>query len=224
MSATLERRDPGVFGRIITGNDVERAALATLRAHMPDYLREVERQAGGDPGSLPAPRGYIVASQFQYRPEDQLPVVVVISPGLAGPPRRDGDGRVMARWSLAAGVVTAAAERARENAMSYVGALRALLLQHQTLDGLALDVEWQDEEYDSAPFDVTRTLFSARVVASVTVPDVVSYGHGPDGPWGPAPDPTDPTDPTLWPRVKRTDVRVVPVKTPIELELAKREE
>ena len=98
-------RDPGtIYGRIITGATVERAALQTIRKYAPQYIRETCRQVGRDP--LPDPRGYIVASTFDKWPEDQLPVVVVISPGWAGRPRRAGDGRALAPWSLAAGIVS----------------------------------------------------------------------------------------------------------------------
>ena len=228
--AATARRDPGtVYGRIITGNDVEQAVLATLRDRMPEYIAEVERQRGRDPGALAEPKGYIVASQFSKWPEDQLPVVIVISPGLAGPARRAGDGQVRARWSIAAGIINSAAkiDRTRENALDYVGAIRTLLAQHQALDGLAAGVEWQDENYvPPFPYSDTRTLFGAQAIFAVTVDDVVSYGLGPDGPWGPPPDPTDPLEPPDWPRVKTADVelRSAPIDRPIELVLTDPEE
>ena len=126
MSAIPARRPAGsVYGPIVTGATVERAALATLRAHASRYIAETCRQEGRDP--LPDPRGYIVASTFDKWPEDQLPVVVAISPGWAARPRRAGDGRTLVPWTLAAGIVTSAKpERTRENAQLYVAAIRTL--------------------------------------------------------------------------------------------------
>ena len=224
-SSPPARRDPGnVYGRILTGNDLELATIDLLRDRLPEYIAEVERQTGHDPGQRQTPRGYIVASQFSKWPEDQLPVVVVISPGLSGPPRRAGDGRTLARWALSAGVVNSAAhiDKVRENTLDYIAAIRALITQHQSLGGLATAVDWIDENY-IPPFPYGRTqarsLFGAQAIFTVTVDDVVSYGKGPDGPWGPPPPPATPTDPTNWPTVKRAVVTVAP-PVPPDRELA----
>jgi hypothetical protein len=190
---------------------------------MPRYVREVERQEGREPGSLATPRGYIAASQFQHWPEDQLPVVVVVSPGFARPPRTAGDGRVRAYFSIGAGVIVSAARReaARENGQLYAAAMRALVMQNESLDGFATGVELLDEDYSDFPFISTRTLMSARVVFVVAVDDVVTVGLGTGGPWGPPIDPPNPVDPPEWPRVREAlvDVRSVP-----ELTLADPEE
>lgn len=224
MSATgaARRASSAVFGRVITGNDVERSALATLRQHLPRYVREVERQEGRDVGGLPNPYGYIVASDFDRWPEDQLPVVVVISPGLAGRPERDGRGQVVARWSVAAGVVTSAAEQtaARSNALTYIAAVRLVLMQFQALDGLALTTDFQDERYDPGPFDMSRSLFSAQATFEVAVSDVASYGLGP---YRLANDP-DPTDPAEWPIATQVAVDIVPTALDQPLTLADSED
>jgi hypothetical protein len=223
MSATADRRDPGVYRRIITGNDLEHAALDLLRARLPELVAEVERQRGQTPGERQTPRGYIVASQFAKWPEDQLPVVVVISPGLVDRPRRAGDGRARARWALSAGVINSAAtiDRTRENTLDYVAAIRTLIAQEQSLGGLAVGVDWIDEDYiPPFPYGQTRSLFGAQAIFTVTVDDVVSYGAGPGGPWGPPPAPATPTDPTEWPPVKVAAVTVAEPVPPRELTLA----
>ena len=201
-------RDPGtIYGRIITGATVERAALQTIRKYAPQYIRETCRQVGRDP--LPDPRGYIVALTFDKWPEDQLPVVVVISPGWAGRPRRAGDGRALAPWSLAAGIVSSATpERTRENAQLYLGAIRTLLVQQQALGGLAAGIDCLDEDYiPPFAFSRTRTLLAVQALFTVHVSDAFTYGAGPpletDGP------PPDPTEPPNWPVIRRTDVRLV---------------
>lgn len=225
MTATL--RDPGsVYGPIISGATVERAALLTLRKWTPRYIAETCRQAGRDP--LPDPRGYIVASTFDRWPEDQLPVVAVVSPGWAGRPRHSGTGGAMVPWALAVGIVVSATpERTRENAQTYVAALRTLLAHQPSLGGLATGLDCIDEDYvPPFAFNRTRALLAVQASFVVTVEDAFMYGHGPDGPWGPPPDPPDPTDPPNWPAADRHVVAVAAhaITEPIHLELAEPEE
>jgi hypothetical protein len=97
------------IGPIVSGHDVEQATLAVLRRWMPTYLAEAERQTGRVVGSLPVIRGWTVATTFDKWPEDQLPAIVLISPGLASPPDADGSGEYLSfddGRSLAAGQVT----------------------------------------------------------------------------------------------------------------------
>jgi hypothetical protein len=206
--------EPGtVYGPIVTGATVERAAVLTLRKWAPRYIRETCRQAGRD--ALPDPRGYIVASTFDKWPEDQLPVVVAISPGWAGRPRRAGNGRALVPWSLAAGIVTSARdmERTRENAQLYVAALRTALAQNQSLGGLAAGVDCIDEDYiPPFTFGRTRSLLALQAIFVVTVPDAFAYGAGGPDP----PDPPDPTDPPNWPVVKRTEIRLTLTDRPAD--------
>jgi hypothetical protein len=214
MSAIPARRPAGsVYGPIVTGATVEHAALDTIREHTRRYLDETCRQAGRDP--LPDPRGYIVASTFSKWPEDQVPVVVVISPGWAARPRRGGDGRALVPWTLAAGIVTSAKpDRTRENAQLYVAAIRTLLAQQQSLGGLADGVDCIDEDYiPPFAFTRTRTLLAVQATFVVTVPDAFTYGAGGDARWLP-PDPPDPTDPPNWPTVKRTEIRLTLTDNP----------
>jgi hypothetical protein len=210
MSA-LDRRPSGdVFGRIVTGNDVELAALATLKRWARRYIDEVERQRGRTPGTLPEPRGYILASTFSKWPENQLPVCAVISPGWTGRPRRDGLGRALTTWSLAVGVLSHAIdqERTRTNGLDYIAAFRVLLAQQQSLGGLAQGIDCIDESYTVIPYSQSRSLFAAQAIFAVTVEDSFSYGRGPGGPWGPPPDPPDPIDPAEWPQADRHEVTV----------------
>lgn len=214
MSAALlpQRRAEGpVYGRIITGATVERQALWVLREHTDRYLREVERQEGREPSTLQRPRAYIPASEFSRRPEDQLPVVVVISPGLADQPRRLGEGTVTATWMLAVGVVCSASAgetRVRENMQLYVAAMSALMLGQQSLGGLAEGVDQLDESYDDAPFDAARSLIAGQAIFQVTVPGTRLYGGGFDARDG---------DPPSWPQAERVllDVHKAPLYGPI---------
>ena len=199
-----------VFGPLVTGADVERAALDTLKLWTPEYLAWVERKTGRTPRSLPAPRSWVTASSAERWVEEQLPSVLLLSTGLAEPPRPDGRGIYTATFALGLAVVVSArdAEAVNELAKLYTATYRKLLLDRSSLGGLADGVEWVDERYDALPGDPKRRrqLASGQVVFRVEVPNVVSAGAGPATPR------TDPY-PTPYPdapQVATADVRVQP--------------
>src|SRR5690606_7735445 len=78
-----------IFGPIVTGADVERAALDTLKTWAPEYLAWVERATGREPGSLARPRSWVNSTSIDRWPEEQLPSVLLLSTGLAEEPARD---------------------------------------------------------------------------------------------------------------------------------------
>jgi hypothetical protein len=65
---------------------VEDAVQATLKAWLPSHLERVARENGLPPRSLPAPRSWPVASEFDLRAEEQLPAVTAVlwNDGLGG--------------------------------------------------------------------------------------------------------------------------------------------
>src|SRR3954469_11008205 len=88
------------IGPIVTAHDVEQAALATLRKWASTYLGEAEDQHELTRGTLARPRSYTATNSFDKWPEDQLPCVLLVSPGLAQPPNVEGNGRHRAQWAL----------------------------------------------------------------------------------------------------------------------------
>jgi hypothetical protein len=88
------------FGPLVAASDMEDAVLAQLQAWLPDYLAEVERTHGLQVGSLPQPRSWVLSSEVERFPEEQLPAVMLASPGLTDPPLADGTGVYTARWQL----------------------------------------------------------------------------------------------------------------------------
>lgn len=191
------------FGAIIAPDSVARAAIATLRAWMPYYVAELERQSGHDSGDPwpPAPRSYtaIAAASVTTWPEDQLPAVVAICPGLARRPELDGEGLYRATWRLGVGVMVAARDKDSTDRMAglYGAAARAVIVQHPSLGGFAARSRWMDESLDDVPIDATRTLRAAVVEFEVDVDGVVSAADGPTEIPAPAPDPHDEWSP--WP-------------------------
>jgi hypothetical protein len=139
------------FGQIVTSRDVEQAVLSTLRGWLPVYLRWFEQQTGRSAGALPNPRSYrVVADPDERFPEEQLPAILVVSPGLAEPPSREGDGSWQATWTVGIGVIvsTATADTTREVAAVYTAAVRAAIVQRGALGGIADHTRWTDEMHD----------------------------------------------------------------------------
>lgn len=197
-----------LFRNITSRPEVEKAAIDMLRLWMDTYLNEIERQNGIPPRKLTRPRSYSQRNKFDIWPEDQLPAIVVISPGLAEKPRRLGDGSHTAKWAVAIACIVGAKdeEETRNLAGLYTAAIRALFLQRASLNQFAAGVEWLDERYDDMPDDARRSVQSGTVILAVEVDDVVTANAGPVTPDDP---PTDPTvDPGDWPTVLHTDVQI----------------
>jgi hypothetical protein len=185
------------IGKIVTGRDVELAALAVLKKWASTYLGEAEAATGRVRGSLPRPRAWTTATEFEKWPEDQLPAVLLISPGLAAPPRADGNGTYRASFAL--GIVsTSHMDETAALAKLYCATLRACLLQHQSLEGFAAGVTWADENYDDLPSIDDRSLGAGQAIFVVEVDAISTRWNGPIHPSEPptpdaAPLPDDPT-------------------------------
>lgn len=203
------------FGALVAASDVEMSIAAQVQLWIADYLADVERQHGLDVGYLPYPRAYVISSEVEKMPEDQLPAILVASPGLTDPPRADGSGVYTARWRVIVAVHIAARGNmlALRLARLYVLALRALLLQQQELPGLALRrIDWTDERYDTLPSIDDRTICTALVELGVAVAGVTTRHAGPLTPVMP-PGQLGPDSP-VWPLVDTHDVDVI--KEPID--------
>lgn len=194
-----------VYGEIITGTSVRRAAEATIRRWFPGYLAEVARQTGWDGPALPSFRSYVTSTDVDRMVEDQLPSCIIVAPGLADAPIRHGDGKYSAMWIVNMGVAVSGQDR--ENTMElaemYAAALRTIMLQRRSLGGFAQGVEWVGEGFDELDRDDVRTLCVGYVQFLVDVAGIVDIYQGPTDP------PVDPTDdPGEWPTVGSVSVTV----------------
>lgn len=201
-----------IFKPIVTRQEVEMAALNTLKLWFDTYLAEVERQKGLDVRQLPRPRSYIRKNEFDRWPEDQIPAIIVISPGLVGPPSGTGSGSFRGDWQLGVAVITEGQDNdnTRDLVGYYTAAIRALILQRPSLGGFAMGVTWEDERYDDiSDTEVGRTMASGQVVFQVTVEDLVSTKAGPVTP--DTPPVTPPDDSPTWPiaTTVTADVQIV---------------
>lgn len=190
-------------GPVVTGRDVELAALRTLKRWSSAYLTDAEIKLGRTPGSLPRIRAWTTAPDFEKWPEDQLPAVLLLSPGLAEAPNMDGRGAYRAQFSLgvAAIVSTAKMEQTAALAKLYCAVLRTCLIQKQSLEGFAAGVTWLDENYDDLPSIDDRSLGAGQAIFAVQVDNVSQRWNGPATPGEPPPDyepmPSDPTVDTV---------------------------
>src|SRR4051812_42745433 len=101
------------FGRIISDDQVEDAVVDTLRKWTPTYLAEVERQRGLAPGyyQRPVDSSFLLHTDFDKWPEEMLPVVEVISPGVDDDPPRKGAGDYHAHFMIGViGIVSGAGQ------------------------------------------------------------------------------------------------------------------
>jgi len=209
--------DTNRIGPGVSWYDVRRWAIAGLGLWLPFYLRDAERHHGKAAGEYAhLPRTFRAATDLRKWPEEQLPAIIVESPGLTdSAPQRQADRTFMSEWIVAlSAVVHGQGEADTEMLASVYGlALRLMTLQQagawadlETYEGPALAVEsvrWEDEGYDGIPASQRRTLVAATVTFSVVFRDVAS-STGPD-----TPPPVDPTeDPGDWPEIVATELEL----------------
>jgi hypothetical protein len=206
---------PPVFGSligpIVSASDVERAALDTIVKWASTYLGEAEDQHNRERGSLPRPRSFTTTNSFDKWPEDQLPCVLLVCPGLVEQPMAQGNGMYRATFAVGVAVIVSARTETETEALAklYVAAIRTLLIQQQSLGGFAAQTEWLDETYDDLPSEDMRSLGAGQAIFAVHVDDLSRRYTGPPHPTAEPPEPPYaplPDDPTA------TDVgvKVVP--------------
>lgn len=193
---------PNLFKQIVTPGMVERAMAAAVELWIDTYLGQIERIEGYDPGQIERPRGVITRSEFDKWPEEQIPLIVVMTSGLAGKPERHAQGNYHASWAVGVASIVSDIdqENTRQLSLAYAAAVRSLVLQHKMLksatwpDGFANGTSWEDETYSDMPSLKERSISAARVIFSVGVDDVVTEYAGPREPLSPAA-----VDPGNWP-------------------------
>jgi hypothetical protein len=196
------------FDTITVGTDITTSVIETIRKWMPTYLQEIELQLGRERGLIPPPRFYTTRNKFMSYPEEQLPLCVVVSPGLTDAPTKDGDGCYNGWYGVGVGFVAQARDDVTADFLAkvYAADARAILLQHQDMGGGTAGTEWIDEIYDDdIAEDENRTLKASYVLFRIYVENIVnSYG----GPVGPIPNP-DTQPGSDWGTVETVETEVV---------------
>jgi hypothetical protein len=183
-------------GPLITGDDVVVAVTEIVRKWMPWYLAEIERRLGMAPRHLPMFKSFVTVTDPDHWAEDQLPGCMVVAPGLMDTPVTRGDGKIEAQWQVAVAAVVSGQDSSGSFRLAqwYAACIRALMVQHQSLDGFSEQVDWVDEAYDDYTFEDARTMASGLVAFVVLTAEAVNKkrgmrGDAPDDPY------TDPGPP-----------------------------
>ena len=178
-----------VFGNFLDSAVVEEAVQAHLMRWLNTYLYEIERQKGLAPDFIARPAFWSTTPNqgFNFLGEERTPAVLVMSPGLAGKPSKEGAGSMRASWVVGVGAVVSATtqEDTRRLAGWYAACIRAVMLQKVPTDlhGAVWEgVTWEDEGYDDLPGADARSLASARLLFTVDFRDVVQSRGGPVDP------------------------------------------
>jgi hypothetical protein len=186
------------IGTLITDDMVEDAVIATIKLWLPTYMSEVERQLGLTPNYYQRPPGdasYTVRADFDKWPEEMLPVVIVISPGIDDDPPKDGNRRYRASFQIGTVCVVSSINQLETRRYAYRmgAALRAVLVQKQSLgqafDGRVRGVTWHGSRNNEMASEDQRSIWANRQLFTVEVGGVLG---GAAGPTAPEPDPQTP--------------------------------
>lgn len=206
-----------LFGVALALPVIEARLLEHVQLWVPDYLRDIERQVAVRPdgaphavGSLPLFRSFTPTDgRVDKWPENQLPACLFGSPGLDGPPRRDGRGEHEGTFAVGFTVVVSARDDrwTRWLCGIYAAALRLLFIQQGAVQGLPIThVTYTDESYDPLAYSRQRAIMAATVTFAVGVGGLGSARQGPAAP-SPTPDGAVP-DPGPFPAVEETILEV----------------
>lgn len=155
---------------LVTADDVCGAFLEALTAHLPAALVKVSPDV-----PLDSPVAFSMPSEQALRNGDNLPAVVVSSPGLSSSPERGETGVYTATWTVMVSVFARgdSYESTALHVRRYAAALRAAVLTDPSLGGLASELVWAGEEYDSLDAAKSRTIGGGFVSFDVRVDDVM---------------------------------------------------
>lgn len=182
-------------GPVVSATHLRNAVLDTLKGWLSYYLSEAERAHGIPPGTIRRPRTWQVLPDIDANVADQYPALFVTSPGLAGAPTMDGEGNVRASWAVGAHVIIRGQDfqSVADEVGIYTAAMRTLLIQQASLDGLASTATWSGESYDLLDPRAGRTLGGGTVDLEYVLADIAKVAVGPlgDPPADPLAPPTD---------------------------------
>ena len=209
MSVLFPPIPPSIFGPVVSGHTVEQWLVALVKRWVGTYLAEMERQNGMTAGGLARPRSIVIGNRPDHFPEDQLPAVCLVSPGLSERPLKDGASFYRARWDVRIAAIVSARTQAETHTMAqlYVYALTMLIVQHPSLEAGAAGIDWLGTTFTELDWDQTRSTEVGESAFTVEVENVLMQNAGPATPS----DPLDPdTDPWPdWPIVLTHEEHVV---------------
>lgn len=168
------------LGEIVLASDVESAIIDHYKLWQTTYLAEIERLQSRDAESLPVIRSYTTKNELDKFPEEQLPAMVVVSPGIVTDSmEHEGAGFYSALWDVGVAVVASGREESTTNVLRgiYGAVTRAIFLQHPATSVGAIE-EWVDESYNDLPVDADRTMAVVQLLFRVRVERVIESNAG----------------------------------------------
>lgn len=175
-----------IFGAFVTAWQLEQAVIAHLREWMVDYLPHAKRKAetllDRQIPDFPLPRSYtIVPREPDKWTEDQLPAILVVSPGIIDQPTNDGDGNYRARFSLGVGAICSTGDEGTSKLYAdlYAWAASAICLDKPSLDGFAESTRLTGAENDWLAGERNRTLAGTLAQFEVQVAKFRQVTGGP---------------------------------------------
>lgn len=164
--------------RLITADDLCVAAAEILAEHLPAVVAAM----GWDEDSV-APLAPVTTWEqvptLEALTAAEMPAGAVTSPGLAETPTRRERGRHDAVWRISVGVYDRGDDyhETARRVRRWAAAVRATLLEHRTLNGVADGVWWRGEEYRQKPnAGAARTLGGCAVAFDVKAANVIDLG------------------------------------------------
>lgn len=200
-----------IYGPVIDSGTIEDAVEATLDLWMDQHLAVQEERLNMTRGELLRPRGLITLSEIDIdRLDEQLPGLIVRSPGEGAPPSKNQRGEYRQTWRIeVAAVVRANTERqARRRAGIYLAAIKSVIVKNRTLGDRVEQAIWiggDNHAARSLPNDEQLAVFATA--CNVTVAVAVNT----TGPDQPAPDPYDPVPLPSGPSEFNVTVEVDPI-------------
>lgn len=181
-----------VYGAIVDSDTIEQAFKDSLQAFLPVNLRTQEERLGLAAETLPDPKSWPVVSEFDIRPHEQLPAIIVSSPGHGSPAHDRGVYRVPWRLEVAVAIGDTTESAARRLASIYIAAVIGAALDDRTLEGIAETTVWTgpgDQAIGTVDTGGQRAIYgtSFEVTVSNTIPRVAlprpeDPGTPPDAP------------------------------------------
>ncbi len=201
------------YGPIYGGHAVQVAAVNTMRMWLPAYIKDFNRQFGGD---------ILTVETESFRPFDDRSwgadtdvQIDVIVPGTTGKPYMTNDGDLISCWKVEINANVYAGSDWQETlslCYAYGAAVRACIMQHRDLSGFAQTTMWTGEAYFKGKTTGDRYVGMATVSFDVTISNTVNTFAGPPAPQFAAEG--TPTEPSLLPLPQFPDV----LSTNVDLE------
>lgn len=193
----------GYLGDILIASNLKVAVREHYKTWQETYLAEVERLTGRDPRALPLIKSYSFKNELDKFPEEQLPAMVIVTPGVAEDSiEREGDGAYSASWDLGVAIVVGSNTEIATDALrdAYAAAARTLFIQHPAIGDIGVIEEWLDESYNDLPVDATRTLAAVQLIFRVRTEMVLEAAEGTAEPLD------DPYEAYQHPTVEETEI------------------